>query len=265
MDVWGKKETPLKKWSSNYQDFSLLWEDLIDKLDTEFVDYVATILHKLWSRRNSFVFHNKFLSPLVLIRTAVDDIDVCKEIHLNLSVEASNISMQTSNIQWRPQSDPFFKLNFDAAYDSEKRMMGIGIVVRNSRSETMIVISTPRNYVSYMFSIECYALLRSLNLDQELGLQQVIIEGDAKTVIEGFIGINSNCSSQGQLLDDIQHLMLGHADWKLNFVKRSGNKAAHIATKLGMYLESEAVWIEDGPPEVMSAILIEKQCTEVLS
>ncbi|XP_042952224.1 uncharacterized protein LOC122289303 [Carya illinoinensis] len=237
MDVWGEEASPLKKWSSYFPDFNLLWEDLTNRLETHLVDQVAAIFYKIWARRNSFVFHNKFLSPLVLIQTAIDDIEVYKELHLKVPSSIENISLQNSVVQWRPPCDPFFKLNFDAAFDSEKRMMGIGIVVRDSRSK----------------------------LCQELGMQQVIFEGDAKVVIDGVNGIKSNCSWQGQLLDDMKFLLLRHTDWKLHFVKRNGNKAAHSAAKIGMYLENEVVWIEDGPSEVLSAIFFDKQCIPILS
>lgn len=164
---------------------------------------------------------------------------------------------------WSPPSDPFYKLNFDATFDSKKRFMGIGInVVRNSRGEALIVVFAPRSHVCSAFYAECYALLRSINLCEVLDLHQVVIKGDAKVVVEGVNGYNTNCSQQGQLIDDIQHLLTGHADWKLNFAKRSGNKATHITAKLGMYLQLESVWIEDGPPEVMSAILLEMPCTD---
>ncbi|KAF8405916.1 hypothetical protein HHK36_007994 [Tetracentron sinense] len=90
----------------------------------------------------------------------------CKEIG------DSNVSV----MRWSPPVDPLCKLNFDVAYDSEKRLMGIGIVVRHSKGEVEIVVAASRMHVGFVFSVECYALLRGIQLCQEMNLNQVDIE-----------------------------------------------------------------------------------------
>ncbi|KAF5451398.1 hypothetical protein F2P56_026510 [Juglans regia] len=222
---------------------------------------MAVILYKIWTRRNCFVFKNIFNSPLVLVKSALNDVEVFHESHLRLTYDAASLPQQITEVEWRPPTDPFYKLNFDAAFDSEKRLMGIGIVVRNSRGEVLVVVSAPKSHICSAFSAKCYALLRSIKLCQELCLYQVVFEGDAKAIVDSVNGYNNSHSWQGLLIDDIQFLIKGHADWNLIFTKRTGNKAAHIAAKLGMYLDSESVWIEEGPLEVLSVTLLEKPCT----
>lgn len=77
----GDKDSPLRKWNSNYHDFKLLWGDLLSRLDDVLLDQAAAIFHKLWSRRNCFVFNNKFNSPSALLRSALNDIEVFHDIH----------------------------------------------------------------------------------------------------------------------------------------------------------------------------------------
>ncbi|XP_035550016.1 uncharacterized protein LOC118349461 [Juglans regia] len=184
MDVWGERESPLNKWCSGYKDFRLLWLDMVNRLDVVQLDRVAVILYKIWARRN--------YRPLP----------------------------QINAVEWRPLADPFYKLNFDDAFDYEKRLMGIGIVVRNSRGEVLAVVSAPKSHVCSAFSTECYALLRSIKLCHELCLYQVVLEGDAKVVVDSFNGYNNNHSWQGLLIEDIQFFMKGQADWSLKFTKR---------------------------------------------
>ncbi|XP_041003857.1 uncharacterized protein LOC121249200 [Juglans microcarpa x Juglans regia] len=133
-------------------------------------------------------------------------------------------------------------------------------MVRNFRGEAEIVVSAPRSYVCSAFTTECYALMRGTQLCQEMNMHQVLFEGDAKQVVDGVKGCNSDQSWKDQLIDDIQVLMSAQAGWDICFVRRDGNKATHMATKLGLHLESESVWIEDGPQEVMSVIQFDKSC-----
>ncbi|KAF5481456.1 hypothetical protein F2P56_002104 [Juglans regia] len=214
---------------------------MVNRLDVVQLDQVTVILYKIWARRNCFVFKNIFNSPLVLVKSALNDVEVLHESHLRLTYDAARLPQQITEVEWRPPADPFYKLHFDAAFDSEKRLMGIGILVRNSRGEMLAVVSAPKSHICPAFSAECYALLRSIKLCQELCLYQVVLEGDAKAVVDSVNGYNNSHSWQGLLIDDIQFLIKGHADWNLIFTKRTRNKAAHNATKLGMYLDSESM------------------------
>ncbi|KAF5468840.1 hypothetical protein F2P56_012956 [Juglans regia] len=136
-------------------------------------------------------------SPLALVKSALTDVEVFHESRLRLTYVADRLLPQINAVEWRPPVDPFYKLNFDAAFDSEKRLMGIGIVVRSSRGEVLAVVSAPKSHVCSAFSAECYALLRSIKLCQELCLYQVVLEGDAKAVVDSVNGYNNNLPGKG--------------------------------------------------------------------
>lgn len=90
----------------------------------------------------------------------------------------------------------------------------------------------------------------------------MVFEGDAKVVIDCVNHPNVDCSWKGKLIDDIQFFLSRHALWNLNFVKRSGNKVAHALAKIGMSLDNESIWAEEGPHEVMYVILLDKSCID---
>lgn len=116
--------------------------------------------------------------------------------------------------------EPFLKVNFDAAFVSDDRSIGIGIVIRNCRGDAEVVLAAPRRYVSFVFHAECYALLRGLQLCHELGYHHVIFEGDGKQVIDSIYGVNVECSWNGQLVEDIPFILLRHSRWKLVFYQK---------------------------------------------
>lgn len=93
-----------------------------------------------------------------------------------------------------------------------------------------------------------------------MNLNQVLFEGDAKQVVNGVNGSNDDFPWKGQLIDDIKVLFSAYAGWKLCFTKRCINQATHTTTKLGIRLENEVVWIEDGPRDVMPVVQLDKAC-----
>lgn len=80
MDVWGEIVSPLKKWHTAYEDFTVLCIDLFKRLDGQQLDQIAAVFHKLWARMNRLVFDQKFQSPAVIYKSTLDDLDVFKEV-----------------------------------------------------------------------------------------------------------------------------------------------------------------------------------------
>ena len=89
----------------------------------------------------------------------------------------------------------------------------------------------------------------------DMNLTQVEFEGDAKAIIEA---VNSRAEDQswgGQETDDLQQEMRLHPGWKLSFVHRSANGAAHNAARLAVGDSKERVWTESGPLVVVNSVL----------
>lgn len=135
MDVQGDQDNPLRKWNSYsyFHDFKQLWDGLLRRLDDMILVQVAAICYKLWTKRNCFVLNNTFNGPSTLLRSALADMEVYQDIHQCSRSNVDSMPQKVSNMRWSPPTDPSCKLNFDSTYDSQKRLMGIGIVVRNSR------------------------------------------------------------------------------------------------------------------------------------
>lgn len=62
--------------------------------------------------------------------------------------------------------------------------MGRGIVIRNKERGLIASAVWSRRYVSNPMLAEILVLERAIELVEELGLQQVVFEGDALTVIK---------------------------------------------------------------------------------
>ncbi|VVA25551.1 PREDICTED: Reverse mRNAase zinc-binding domain [Prunus dulcis] len=87
------------------------------------------------------------------------------------------------NVRWTPPSPSLVKINVDAAWKKETLQIGIGIVARNDRGA---FIRDEARYLLRFFieEAEAEAILAGVFLAKTINLRSVIIETDAKCVIE---------------------------------------------------------------------------------
>lgn len=204
------------------------------------------------------MFKNTFKSPALLFNLATPTgADVSMEQDQTVEGQA-RVSVILARHIWKPPPPGYFKVNIDAAYIQEKGRMGIGIVVRDHRGDVHVVLAAPKSAVKSIFVAESCALLRATILCNELGLVQMEFEGDAQQVVEAVNSNSADTSWEGQVVEDIKIIMSSHKYWSLQYMGRGGNKAADAATKIGLSLFSEIVWIEEVPDGVLPFIAIDK-------
>ncbi|XP_042950231.1 uncharacterized protein LOC122282336 [Carya illinoinensis] len=75
-DVWGDSSSPVKKWPSDFVDFSNLWGNWSMKLEGQHLEQVAVVCHKLWARRNRWVFEQLFQDPASLFMAALNELEI---------------------------------------------------------------------------------------------------------------------------------------------------------------------------------------------
>ncbi|XP_042974694.1 uncharacterized protein LOC122306328 [Carya illinoinensis] len=140
-------------------------------------------------------------------------------------------AVATSNQVWQPPEWPMFKVNVDAAFDKSLNRMGMGIIVRDSEGKIQACLTAPKEWVFSAAQAERAALQRAMFMCFEMGMHQVIFEGDAKVVIDAINSKEMDSSWHGQETEDLQQWMAAHPFWRLFFVYRSANQAAHAAAK----------------------------------
>ncbi|XP_042939537.1 uncharacterized protein LOC122274574 [Carya illinoinensis] len=254
IDVWGEDCSPVRKWGRNYGDFTTLWSEFQSKLEEGKLHIVAEVLYSLWRRRNDMVFEGKFKGPCVLIQQAMLDAEAVTLAH-EKPRENQTRPVEVMRTVWKPPSHDYLKVNVDAAVDSKRGKVGIGVVVRDFRGEVQVILAAPRQLTKNASATENLTTLRATLLCSELGLTQVQLEGDAKMVVEAINSRSFNSSWDGQVIEDIKAVVHAQPGWSVAFVKREGNSAAHAATKLALSLGTECVWVDEVPCEVLPAIV----------
>lgn len=83
---------------------------------------------------------------------------------------------------WMPPPQGWYKVNVDGATFKDSRQCGLGVVVRNDKGEIMEALS--KKIRSPLLEAEAKAAKCGLIFAWELGLREVIIEGDSEAVIQ---------------------------------------------------------------------------------
>lgn len=134
----------------------------------------------------------------------------------------------------------------------------MGIIIWDSHRGVLVCQSSLVYYRSDPFLAKCKALWRAIQFCDELGLERVQMEGDAKVVID-FVLKNENCSNWcGTLIDDVTSFLTSRPIWSLDFVHREMNNIAHLLAKFGLSLDEKRVWRQDHSTVITSIVLVEQ-------
>ncbi|MBA0694469.1 hypothetical protein Goari_004756 [Gossypium aridum] len=78
----------------------------------------------------------------------------------------------------------FLKINFDAAFKDHIAKSYSGLVIKDNRSRIIGTRVILNKYVLSVFVAKALACLQAIKLGVEMGLREVVIEGDSLTVIK---------------------------------------------------------------------------------
>ncbi|XP_075654783.1 uncharacterized protein LOC142624948 [Castanea sativa] len=104
---------------------------------------------------------------------------------------------------WCPPEAHTFKANIDAAVFKSENLVGLGIVIRDWRGEAIGAVTMPVSLPQTVVELEAMACRRAVQLAREIGLSQVIFEGDSSTVIKAILEGPTDVLPYGHVIEDI--------------------------------------------------------------
>ena len=98
--------------------------------------------------------------------------------------------MSLQNVQqqsdvWQPPHSDHYKLNFDAAIFTDVGCSGVGAIIRNERGEVMAALSAKGPSAQDSEEAEILACRKALEFAIDVGISDLIIEGDNVSVMMG--------------------------------------------------------------------------------
>ncbi|KAL8477087.1 hypothetical protein ACS0TY_029410 [Phlomoides rotata] len=132
-----------------------------------------------------------------VIERCIQNINSTKELILTLieelgSEEAANFGVVPLGkvvragpcLSWHRPSAGSHKVNMDAAFFRDSMQTGIGMVLRDDRGEFIAAKTVVYHSILDVDIGEAMGFMEALSWVKDLGLQNVVIEGDAKIVVD---------------------------------------------------------------------------------
>ena len=163
---------------------------------------------------------------------------------------------------WSPPPLGMFKVNVDGATSVDGRNSIAEAIIRNSSGP---VIAASCKYFQGHFSVaeaEALAVECGILLARDMKISQIIIESDAASTVSD---INDKFMDGylGNLYQGIIALLSSFSSWKIKHMKRECNRVAHELAHIARSSETNQVWFEDPPPELIE--LVHADCTGLFS
>jgi hypothetical protein len=147
-----------------------------------------------------------------------------------------------------------FKVNWDASVDRRKNLMGVGIVMRNHAGRVLAAQCSVQKFIVDPSTAEAIGARVGAELGRRLGLQSIMLEGDASVVIEALRREGEDLSRFGNVILETKELLKGFHFWEANLVRREGNNAAHLLARHATNQELNQVWVDSFPSCISGTI-----------
>lgn len=151
---------------------------------------------------------------------------------------------------WVPPDLPFYKANFDGALFRDSSSAGIGVVVKDFEGNVIGALSEQIGLPASVVEVEALAYRRAVSFAIEIGLQEVVSEGDSKTIISS---LNSDCSCLAHFVHLVEDCRVHAGNLRFSaftHVRRIYNVVADKLAKKARYLLLPQFWLEDIPVDV---------------
>ncbi|KAH1083261.1 hypothetical protein J1N35_023022 [Gossypium stocksii] len=134
--------------------------------------------------------------------------------------------------RWDAPVGPKVKINFDAAYNMYRKESYSRLVVRNEKAKIICSKSVRNANIPSVFVAEVMACVQALDLGIHIGLRDVIVEGDSRTVIKKLQEEGDDRSEMEAYIKDLKYRSLSFRHCDFHFISKDANKVAHcIATE----------------------------------
>ena len=131
--------------------------------------------------------------------------------------------MHRKHTRWKPPEAGQFKVNYDGAIFREQGRAGIGVVIRNSDGAVLASLSQQIPLPTTVAQVEALAARRATEFSLEIGIDQVIIEGDSEVIYKDLIDPGPSLALHGHLICDILQFANVFSLCTFNTVGRTGN------------------------------------------
>ncbi|KAK9983118.1 hypothetical protein SO802_032643 [Lithocarpus litseifolius] len=170
--------------------------------------------------------------------------------------------MITKHIRWEKPTSGWMKLNTNGSSDDLVGVAGGGGLIRDEQGN-WVAGYTRRVGKANSFTAEAWALRDGLVLCCQLNLSSIVVESDAKALIDALNNPVHDISVVSPLLDDCKQLAAQFSRIVFRHIYREANSCADHLANMGRLQSSEFVGYSSPPVDLLT--LIEADCQGLYS
>jgi hypothetical protein len=238
--------TEVTKWSGvKIPKLSSSWA--IDMLYHDFIttESAAIILcgaWSVWSSRNSREHGESAPSVSNSVRWVMD-----VTLDLSISGKENSGNRGRSHAHWLPPDQGVTKINVDASFTEASHEGATGAAVRGHDGQLIRAQALWYSHTSSAFSMEAIAIRDGVRLACGMGLQHVIIESDAQTVVQLWKNQGGGRSEIAGILHEIDDTSKVFQSFTVRYIGREANQLAHLCAARASSVRRRCLWINYTP------------------
>ena len=185
----------------------------------------VSICWGIWKSRNEVRVGGKRQPSRVIVRSALKVLDD----FLTVSEKPRRQRLESQpNAAWKPPLPGSFKVNVNGALFSKTKQAGVGVIARNEGGVVVATISRKLDYPLGALAIEVKALEIGVTFAEEVGLRDVVFEGDSQLVFNAVNGIGEAKVSVLNIIHGVLRKVQCFRTFDFLHTKRQGNAPAHL-------------------------------------
>ncbi|XP_075675266.1 uncharacterized protein LOC142644567 [Castanea sativa] len=224
-----------------FMDFKELFSWVIQEQKN--VELFAMMVWSVWTQRNQVRLNNPHSTLSHIASSAKARLD-----EFIATQPAANLPQRSPRVSWQLPPCDLYKINFDSATFEHVGKSGIGVIIQDSSGVAIASLSqlVPRAYQAT--DMEAIAATRALEFAREIGITDVILEGDSWLVHHALTSSEQSLSPFGLLVEDVKLFSTRFHTLLYSHTKREVNKVAHGLARHAIYVSDYVVWMEYVPP-----------------
>ncbi|KAK6144752.1 hypothetical protein DH2020_021572 [Rehmannia glutinosa] len=144
--------------------------------------------------------------------------------------------------RWKKPDFPYMKCNVDAAISQQRKLRGIGMILRNDQGDFVVARTIYFPGIYAVREAEAIGVREALSWIHGLGIRQVVLETDAKYVVDSLITQETGISEYDSIIQECCGFLQSEPEVSVKFVRRNANMVAHELAKGSFSFDSPSVW-----------------------
>ena len=125
--------------------------------------------------------------------------------------------------------------------------MGIGVIIRDSEGMVIVALSQKLALPLGALEIESKAMEVEVQFALDVGVRDVMLEGDSKCICNALQGLGETASSVQNVVAGMIHLAQAFRSIAFSHTKKQANVPAHLLAQYAANINNYVAWLEECP------------------